>query len=357
MSYIWDYKIAGLDVRMYHATSVIVHILVGVSLFWLFYLVTERRGLSLVGALLYTVHPLHTEAVSYISGRADPLMALFMLWAFGLYIMSRKRTRPVLLILSYMCYVGALLSKEYALILPIFLILYHMSFHEKIPWKNLIGFFALGLLFLVVRSNLVESSHDPAFIPPSFLERIPGIFVAFVQYLKLIFWPVGLHMEYGGKYFDYSYGLMWVGLTVFIGFLTILKQSKKKNPLVFFGLSWFLIGLIPHSNIIPLNAYMAEHWLYVPLMGFVLAFVCVVDQFKIPPLSKSIAGGVLICLLGVLTCKQNQIWRTPVVLYEHTLKYSRDSSRIMNNLGVIYFKQGQKEKAIRLFENAISGRA
>ena len=85
-TYMIDYSLYGLDVRGYHLTNTLIHILVALAVYWFINILYKKNILSLLASLLFLVHPIHTEAVSYISGRADPLAALFMLLCFIFYI-------------------------------------------------------------------------------------------------------------------------------------------------------------------------------------------------------------------------------------------------------------------------------
>lgn len=112
ITYMIDYSVWKLNERGYHLTNTILHILVALSIYWIINIIFRDNLVSLLTAALFVVHPVHTEAVSYISGRADPLSFLFMLLAFIFYIKnlnSRSLIAFICMLLSYVC---AILSKE-----------------------------------------------------------------------------------------------------------------------------------------------------------------------------------------------------------------------------------------------------
>ena len=132
LSYAFDYAIWKGDVRGYRLTNVFLHILAALCVAWLALTLSGDRPLSLLAGLLFVTHPLHTEAVAYISGRADPLAAIFILLAVILYIKNIDLSRQSYDILTALMYGAALLSRESALALPLLLLVYHFAFGKKI---------------------------------------------------------------------------------------------------------------------------------------------------------------------------------------------------------------------------------
>jgi len=356
LTYMWDYKLWNLDVRGYHLTNIILHVLVALSLFWLIHLWFKDLFLAWGTSLLFVVHPVHTEAVAYLSGRADVLMALFFFLAFIFYLRFIDRFSVHSLTLCLIAYACSLLSKEYALILPALILLYHWWGARRIPWLPFGSILCIAIVYIIVRSRLIQVVLDPTFIPPPFHKRLPGVFIAFFDYVRLLLFPVGLHMEYGGIYFSFFHIKAWAGI-ILLGAIaySMYRAWHVKRPVVF-GLCWFVVALIPHSNLFPLNAYMAEHWLYIPSVGFFLcaALACQTIGKKCSwPRGAWILVGLLTIVWGMLTYQQNKVWRNPITLYEHTLKYAPESARVTNNLGIVYYQKGQKQKGIQLFKRAI----
>ena len=128
LSLLFDYSLWGLRPFGYHLTNVLLHIANAVIIYFLIGMISRSRRISLLTALLFLVHPIHTQAVTYISGRADPLAAFFFLLAFYLYVKSVALNKLAPYLGSLLFFLLALLSKEAALIFPLTLLLYEFSF-------------------------------------------------------------------------------------------------------------------------------------------------------------------------------------------------------------------------------------
>jgi len=116
-TYMIDYSIWGLNARGYHFTNIVLHITAALSIFWLINIVFKDNFLSLLTGAFFVVHPIHTEAVTYISGRADSLALVFALLCVIFYVKSLSYKRSGAFCLMVLSYVFALLSKENSLIL------------------------------------------------------------------------------------------------------------------------------------------------------------------------------------------------------------------------------------------------
>lgn len=348
-TYMLDYSIWELNVFGYHLTNVILHVLAALLLYWFINVLYNNNLLAFLTSILFIVHPIHTEAVSYISGRADLLALVFMLLCFILY--ARKRLH-IIMLLSYAL---ALFSKENSLILPALIVLYHYVFKKKIEAKRFVPLLAIAVLYIIFRLTWLSSLLPHLSSSTTLLQRLPGFFVAIVNYLRLLFFPFGLHMEYGDGLFSFREPKATLGITI-LALLVLYTFKKRADTLSFFSMSWFFLALLPHSNIYPLNAYMAEHWLYVPSIGFFLVLanglssLCRIKNTKI--LSIFLITGLLV-FYSYLTIGQNQTWREPISFYKRTLDYAPDSVRALNSLGIQYRDTGRNEEAITLFKKAI----
>lgn len=355
ISYLFDFQLYGLNPAGYHLTNIVLHILVSLCVLLYVRILFKDNLLSFLTASLFVVHPIHTEAVAYVSGRADSLSAMFIFLCLisyaKIYHSSKKNIWFVIMLLSCLL---ALLSKEISIILPLLILLYHYTFKKQIVFKwflPLIGiismFIVLRLFFIEILSNTVETS---------FIQRLPGVFFALTKYIDLLIRPYDLHMEYGYKLFSFKDTFVVIGIILFIIFLVSIKKIRKKNQLLFFSLGWFILCLLPMSNIFPLNAFMAEHWLYLSSVGFFLIIAKMILFLYRHMKFHYLAGGVFVFIIlfySVLTIKQNQYWKNPITFFTHTIKYAPKSARIYNALGNEYNKIVDIKKAITYFEKAI----
>jgi Flp pilus assembly protein TadD len=354
ITYLIDYQVWKLNVLGYHLTNILVHVCVALSLFWLINLLFKDIVISLLTGLFFVIHPIHTEAVTYISGRADSLALLFMLLCFIFYVKSLYSKNNIFYVLIPLSYAVALLSRENSLILPVLLVLYHYSFKEKFKFGRFSTVLGAGIIYMLLRKIYLTSSFTS--YPTTFFQRLPGFFVAITNYLKLLFLPFGLHMEYGSKLFRFTDPQAILGILICIALVTYILKQRGKNTLVFFSLSWFFITLMPVSNLYPLNAYMAEHWLYLPSIGFFLIMAGVLRRgFAYEKFGRLVVAGAIILLgfYGILTIKQNHYWKDSITLYERILRFVPDDAEVYNNLGLAYSDAGRKERVIPLYKKAI----
>ena len=357
LSYMVDYSFWKLDVRGYHLTNILLHILVALAVYWFIHLLFNDKFLSLLTSAFFVVHPIHTEAISYISGRADPLAALFMLLCFICYIKQLHTKSVSLYFIILLSYTLALLSKEYSLILPLLILLYHYTFKKRIRAKDFFPILGVASTFIVLRLTILKLS-TPHLHLDSLLQRIPGFFIALANYLRIMVLPFHLHMAHGKELFSFTNPQALVGAIILVTLLIYTLKIKNSNSLIFFSISWFFIGLLPVSNLYPLNAYMAEHWLYLPSIGFfIILSKCLSRMYRAGHLRIFTAVFIvgLLFFYSNLTIKQNEYWRSPIVFYKRTLRYAPDNNTLLNNLANAYRADGRYNKAIILFEKLLEG--
>jgi len=356
LTYMFDYSLWKLDVRGYHFTNVLLHILAALAIFWFVSILFDHWPLALFTSVLFLIHPINTEAVTYISGRSDSLALLFILLCFIFYIKGLDSKNTGFYLLSISSYTLALLSRENSLILPALLLLYHYSFKKKIITREFFSVVCLGLSYVVLRLTALKSILPSLSSCPYLFERMPGFFVAIANYIRLILLPFNLHMEYGKKIFHFVDFQAITGVVITSFSLLYAFKKRKLNRLIFFSISWFFIALLPQSNLYPINAYMAEHWLYLPSIGFFLILAKGLThpyqnrRFRIPAIILTVA---LFTFYANLTIKQNIYWREPIFFYERTLKYAPDNPKLYSNLGNVYYALDQKGKAIAAYQKAI----
>lgn len=356
ITYMADYSVWKLDVRGYHITNIILHVLAALSVYWITLILSGARAASFFTALLFITHPVHTEAVAYISGRADILSALFMMLCLAFYIKQCSVKRIGIYSAMMACFVLAVLSKEYALILPVLILIYHYAFRRKVLVSGFLSILSISLVYIIIRVTILNFVPAHPLHPAGLFQRVPGFFAALFNYFKLLILPVGLHMEYGNGLFRYNDPRVVLGFIIFCLSMVYAFRKRRDDSIACFSILWFYAALLPLSNLYPVNAYMAEHWLYVPSVGFfiilgkILGSAYAVKKIRIFALC---AVAALCLFYSYLTVKQNETWRDPVIFYERTLKYAPRSPRIYNQLGLEYKKLRNYKEAERLFNKAI----
>ncbi len=350
-----DYSLWKLDPRGWHLTNISLHILTALCLYTLANLLFFNNTLSLLTALFFVVHPIHTEVISYISGREDPLSAFFTLLCLIFYI---KNFRPAIIsiFLVSTCFILAILSKENALILPFLVLLYHYMF-GGFKFKKFSWLVAIVFIYIALRLTILNFPAPQDQSPTTLFDRIPGFFVAMTNYVSLLILPFDLHMEYGDMLFKLSDPKALLGILITALAAICAFRSRKSNKLVTFSILWFFVCLLPQSNLYRINAYMNEHWLYLPSFGFFLGtsnYLYLMYKNKKLKALAVIACAGLLSFYSFLTIKQNATyWKDPISFYEKTLQYAPFSSRICNNLARLYDASGRHKEALELFKKAI----
>jgi len=355
-AYMVDYKLWGLNPAGYHLSSVVLHILAALLIYWLIILLYDNKRVAFLAGLFFVIHPIHTEAVTYISGRADSLSAVFILLCFIFYIKYPYHKRAVFYPLIILTYAFALFSRENTVIFPALLLLYHYCFRKKLRKGLFFSLCAVSAGYILLRMTLLGGLLSNISYVSTFFQRIPGFFAAFAGYLKLLFVPVPLHTSYGLKLFSFSDPGVIAGILALVLLLAGAFKFKKHRRIIFFPVMWFLIWLLPHSNLYPINAYMAEHWLYIPSIGFfVLAGAGLSHALNIKRLKGLVL--VLIAVLtgfySYLTIRQNRFWHEPVSFHKWALKYAPDDFKEHLLLGTAYYERGRYQEALSSYDKAL----
>ena len=353
LTYMLDYSVWGLKPFGYRLTNLIFHILAALALFWLLLVLFENQLFAFLASAFFVVHPVHTEAVAFISGRADPMALFFMLLTFVFYVRIEKGDSPHSGTVPFF-YTLALLSRESSVILPLLILLYSYFYKKSVKNIRYISLAIITLAYVVFRSSMATSLlggvNTPSFAGA--FGRVPGFFAAFVNYIRILFLPFELHMEYGNPLFEFTNSKVILGGILFALLAVYAIIKRKEARFVSFSIFWFILSLLPSSNIYPIGAYMAEHWLYVPSIGFFLLLakgIMSLHSYRIGVLVTV----SLLAFYSFVTVHQTDYWKELIPFYERTLKYNPDSPRLLNNMGVAYHDKGENEKAIEAYRKAI----
>lgn len=366
ISFMIDYRIWKTNPLGYHLTNLFFHLL-SIILVYFFISRIFSPDAGLLASLMFAVHPINTEAVTYIAGRADPISTFFFLAALLLYIRFKAANRPGLLFLSVASFAVSLLTKEAVLIFPLVLILYDVliSAQRAADLKSMrpyAPYFLVSLVYILVRFFILG-------FPSRFMSHAPlGLLIAnaskiLILYLGLLIFPLHLHMERIGPVI-YSLReaqtlIYFMALMCVLGFSVILYRRSKAS---FFCASFFIITLLPMMNILSINAFMAEHWLYVPsigIYGLIAFWISRAVDFKKPILRQGASAALIIIifigfmgLFSVRTVFRNVEWGRPFEFFKNLLRYSPNSTRAHVNMGTLYAATKNNELARREFQIA-----
>jgi hypothetical protein len=333
------------------------------------------------------VHPIATETVTYISGRATGLMAFSYLAALCLFITSTESERnPTLFSLRYcgalLCFGLSLLSKEGAVTLPVALLLWDVVLRRRrgtalrqafLRWHLL--FWAVLLLFLLLAyfhpryAYLARYSLGIRPLYENLLSQVNTMCFA----LSLFFVPSLLNFDHDLP----LYHSLWqwptpLSLLLLAALLATAFFSRRKAPFLSFGLFWFFLQLAPTNSVVPRYDLLSERNLYLASIGF---FLFLADGARLlvnklisvgveaphpPPTGPARArllsplGLLLILSLTFSTISRNRIYRDQLSLWTDAARKSPRKPRAHNNLGYAYYLRGDLDRAIEEFRFALS---
>ena len=364
--HLWQDNVFG-----YHLINTLFHIFNAILLFLILKICLKKKWPVFFLALIFLVHPVQTEAVTYVSGLADPLSVFFIFLGLFFYLQFLQKNKKVFYWLSVLSYPLALMSKETAIIMPILIFLVewlyrrgeHFSFAEIIKKYGPFIFFAA--IYIILRltvlnfQNTLNLYNEENLFTSRFDIRILTFLKTLPIYLGLIFYPISLHMERTIEIpTSLADPLVLGGIAIVLISIFLMVIFFRRRPEIPFGLLWFFVGMVPVSNIfVPVSGLIYEHWLYLPLIGVFIAVYYLIEksitQYHLEKLLLIVAI-VLVIFFSWRTILRNAEWRDPITFYTQTLQYAPESYRIWNNLGMAYDDNGQYLLAERAYQTAIS---
>jgi len=378
-----NYALSGTHTWGYHATNLAIHILSSLVLLGLLWRTFQlptlcsrlgdvAGGLALAVVLLWTLHPLQTESVTYIVQRAESLAGLFYLLTLYAVLRGAQSKRPSIWYAGAVaaCWLGAA-TKEILVTAPLVGLIYDRtflagSFREAFRrrWGLYLGLAASwGLLAgLQIWAGLLEPVQERE-TPHvwAYLRSQPGVIL---YYLRLSLWPHPLCLDYEWPVANTAAtivpGVLAVGL---LGAAT-LYGFLKRRPWSFLGI-WLLLILMPTSSVLPLRQLAFEHRMYLPLAAVLTAVVLggyvagrgLVRRAKIPKYVGIAGATVLIAaaavVLGLLTVRRNEAYRSELSIWQDTLAKVPYNYRAYLNCGAASSAKGQLQEAVAYYERAL----
>lgn len=368
-----EYKFFFLNAALYHLVNIFLHSLNGILVFFLAnFLLPKRRLAAFLIAIFFLIHPVQTEAVACIAGISNLIFAFFLLLSLNSFIISSIQAKRNLrefsfYVFSLFCFLLALFSKEQAVIMPFLILMYewYAAKSSIIPLRprivRVLGFFLILFSYLYLRKIILNVSLT-AMVPfnEELVLRIGAIPRTLLQYLAAMFFPLNLHYY---RSTDVLKPLLFpfIGLAVAMGVILFIINRATHFPrkVFLFSLGWFFITLLPTLNILPLiNEYSfilsAEHFLYLPLIGFLLFMA----EMITPLISRKVFWGRGIIIFWIvlslaLTWRQNSFWKNEVVLFERALQFEPQLGRVHILLAKAYYFDHRYEASLEEYQKAL----
>ncbi|PJA52597.1 hypothetical protein CO166_05125 [Candidatus Roizmanbacteria bacterium CG_4_9_14_3_um_filter_36_11] len=352
------YKISFQNPLFFRLINIFFHIGVAWSGFLLLSLFLDKN-VAFLTITLFAVHPILIESVGWIFGGGYPQYSFFLITSLIAYIMSKTKSK--FLIISLLLYLLALLSMpDKATVFPLIILLLELSFYSlKKNWKAVAPYFILSGLIIVayflkgdVQSRFTEVANYQQ--KATFFNPFVQLPIALTSYLSLIFWPDKLTLYHSEMSFSQvEYGIRFL---ITLGLLGGLGIFWKKNRLIFFWLSFFIVSLLPTLLPFGWSWIVAERYVYLGTIG-VLSVVGYVLGAIIKN-KKTEAIGYLIFILIILglmtrTIVRNIDWKNEDNLWIATGRTSSSDPKTHNNLGDVYGRQGDLARSAEEFKTAI----
>jgi tetratricopeptide (TPR) repeat protein len=386
-SFALNYHFSKFDVWSYHLVNLLIHIVAGIFVFLLIKLILDLNNyknnkldkhkylFALLAALFFVVHPIQTQAITYIVQRMASMAAMFYIMSIYFYSLGRiahvqnnKVLKAILLyLLALTSGILGVMTKQSAITFPFAFLLFEFCFirsKENKIFKNYIIISLSALIvvcvsFLFFNGKILTSALHGTKI--SSMDYLVNQFVVIVKYLRLTVVPMNQCADYG----NVNYGFLYIKsfwrfdvigcFLLLLGLFTLAVYFYKKNKAFSFGIFWFFLTLSIESSIIPIADPMFEHRMYLPMVGTSIFFMS--SLFMMLPKLKTIYIysfiALVIFLSGILCYSRNDIWKNELTLWTDVTEKAPNNARAWYNKGNVLEKLGKHEEAMRSYDNAV----
>jgi hypothetical protein len=343
LTFLIDRRLYDGNSAGYHLLNLLLHCASGLLVFAILSRALRPSWVPFWTALLFLLHPMATETVTYISGRATGLAAFLCLLSLYLFLRATEPGAPRAVFRwwyggALLSFVMALLAKEVAVTLPCLLLLWHLVFRRGSLRLHVL-FWAILFLFLGAAwwhpryAYLARASLETRPLYDNLLTQANAVCYA----LSLFLVPSRLNFDHDlPVYHSVTQWPVLLSLALLGTLLAAALWSLRRAPLISFGILWFFICILPTNSLVPRYDILSERNLYLPSMGIYLAVAAVAARL---PLSVTRLLCILVALgLLLSTVGRNRIYRNEVAFWSDAVRKSPGKSRIHNNLGYACFE-------------------
>jgi Flp pilus assembly protein TadD len=330
----------------------------------------QQNLFALVAALLFAAHPIQTQAVTYIVQRLTSLATLFYLATLWMYLTARLEDARHYWVV-FLLMLAAMLTKEISITLPFAILLSELFFFppsaedplgkKLVHWIPFAAFLLIIPLLYLTHPHLLVRTGGSMNILPSVAGNISRWDYLLAQfrvertYLRLLFFPVNQCVDY-----DYLYSSgwkdpdTWAAFSLLSSIFILSLASFKKNRLITFGVLWFFLTLSVESSLIPIPDLIFEHRLYLPMFGFVLFLTSLLWTLLRSAKWFTAISLTIVVVFSGMAYARNEVWKSPISLWQDTVKKSPRKWRPYCFLGQIHLgERGGLETALRYFHKSL----
>jgi tetratricopeptide (TPR) repeat protein len=365
-----DCRLYGLNAGGHHFSNVLLHTVAVVLLLVALQQMTGALWRSAFVATVFAIHPLHVESVAWVAERKDVLSGVFFMLTLLAYVHYARAPSTWRYLMVVFVFALGLMSKPMLVTLPFVLLLLDYwplrritdqrsnlgrqllrLFLEKIP---LIALSAISgvVTFLAQRGALGWTEQLPV------SARISNALVAYVVYIRQMFWPANLAVFYPHPENRLPSWEIMLALTVLIGITVAAIILRKNAPYFITGWLWYLGMLVPVIGLVQVGWQgHADRYTYLPQIGLYIAGTWAVTDFTASwRRQRILLGAAALLIIGALSwsaCIQTSYWRDSERLFTHALAVTRNNDVAQNNLGIVFLENGQLDEAISRLQAAI----
>ena len=359
-TYTLIYSLFKLRPLFYHAVQILIHVVNTYLLFKLYLETTKNKTPALLASLIFLIHPFNVESVVYIAGLQEPLFFLFGILAFQKirqFSWKKNYNQKTNLILLNLLLLLSLLSKETGIIFFLIVNIYSFLFFKKNKLSVFLTSIITFCLYLFLRIGLAGIGLNKHGLAPISIVSLSGRLLTMPKiilfYFKNFFFPSKLAISHhwmvtSATFQDFYLPLILSSaLTILLVLLTFkFKSSNKKHNLykILFLIS-FIVSLVFHSQIFPLDMTVSDRWFYLPMAGLLgllaICFKQLWDKFQKKKLLMVYALFSIIAVFSIQTYIRSRHWKNSLTIYSHDIKINPLSFDLTNNYGVALFRINQ----------------
>ncbi len=383
LTYALDYQFWGLNPAGFKLTNGLIHLANVLLVFWLV-LRLFRHPASVGGspgaswdvavatfsAGLFAVHPVVVEPVAWVAGREELLMTLGALGCIHFYItarqMSEKGGRTPAALVCYagaaLCCGAACLSNAVAAVIPLLITAWDvLTLARPTLWRILRNtgvLWVIGIATIVVKRVCEFLDLSDTAEPLFSIQRLMLVLKVYWLNVKTLVWPTGLAVSH-----DWTFPQNLLEREVVLGGIAlaltcVVLWKLRQRKLILFGLVWFGLALTPSSQMMPHHIDRADRFLYLPLVGLVVAAALGLRSLGNVLKGRRIAavvalGAALLLLLGAASAFQVQKWRNDVAMWGNCVRLDPDNAQLRCGFADSLAGSGQYRQAIQQCEKAL----
>jgi tetratricopeptide (TPR) repeat protein len=358
------FQLFGNNTFFYHLIQIILHTGNGIIVFLIFKKFLKKY-LSFFLTLIFLVHPINVESVSFIGGSISVLF--FFFGALALLISTKDNQSPIRYLLIFLLLLLSILTKETGILFLFLIVIFQLFFIKK----HIVSYIIAGIITICVYlyfrlyvGNVFLNKVDLVPIMKlTFNERLINVPKIIFFYLKTFFYPDKLAIDQQWHITSVNFSNFYAPLIFVSVFFVVLVliglyiwNYEVLLPLYVFFFIWFLLGLSLHLQIIPLDMTVAERWFYFPIVGilgiFGVIFQSFLMRYKYVRHAALVLAILIILVLSIRTVVRNKNWYDPITLYSHDIQ-TENNFRLQSNLGHELVKIGRLDEAHDHFQQSI----